>query len=122
MPLLHKPRDPNYGVRKVRRRHVIWRKRIQASVLPETKEYLETQQKMTSQGQVIDAAVKLYAECRELSRVSKSERGSVRLQAVSTSVSQETWAYIQYMSSAMTPGELIDAAVMLYKELKNQGQ
>ena len=88
------------------------------SVLPETKGYLESKQKIMPQGQVIDAAIKLYAECRELSRASKYERGSVRTQVVSTSVSQETWAYIQYMRSAMTPGELIDAAVMLYRELK----
>lgn len=97
MPPLHKPRNPNYGVRIVRRRNIIRHKRIHASVLPETKEYLESQQKIMSQGQVIDAAIKLYAKCRELSKVSINERGSVRLQAVNPSVSQETWAYIQYM-------------------------
>jgi hypothetical protein len=92
------------------------------SVLPETKEYLKFKQKTIHQGQLIDVAIKLYAECRELSRASKNERESVRLQAVSTSVSQETWAYIQYMRGAMIPGELIDAAVMLYRELKEQSQ
>ena len=117
MPLLQKPRDPNYGVKKVRKRNVISRKPIHASVLPETKTYIESKHETMSPGQVVDAAIKLYAERRELSEVSIKERESVKLEKLNTTVSQETIAYFSFMSGAMTPGELIDAAIMLYKKL-----
>ena len=48
MPLLYKPRDPNYGIRKVRKRNVIPRKPIHASVLPEKKKYIESQHETMS--------------------------------------------------------------------------
>jgi hypothetical protein len=117
MPLLYKPRDPNYGVKNARKRNVIRRKPIHASVLPETKNCIESKYEKMSPGQVVDAAIRLYAECRELSEVSIKERGSIKLQVLNTTVSQETVAYIQFMRGVMTPGELIDAAIMLYMKL-----
>lgn len=117
MPLIYKPRDPNYGVRKVRRRNAVRRSRLRVSVLPETKKFIVSQQKSMSQGKVVDAAVKLYANCRELSTVSVKERETTKLQTLNTSFSPETIAYFQFMRDAMTPGELIDVAIMLYRKL-----
>lgn len=114
MPLIQKPRDPNYGVKKVLKRNVIRRKPIHAFVLPETKEFIESKHETMSPGQVVDAAIRLYAKHRELSVVSLKERKSVKLETLETSVSQETLSYIRFMRGVMTPGELIDAAIMLY--------
>lgn len=122
MPLLYKPRDPNYGVRKVRKRNVIRRKPICAFVLPETKKFIESKLETISPGQMIDAAIKLYVVHRELSEVLIREREFARLQSLRTSVSQETIAYFHFMRGVMTPGELIDAAVPLYRKLTQQDQ
>ena len=117
MPLLYKPQDPNYGARKVRKRKVIRRKSMHASVLSETKEFIVSQDDTGSPGQMIDTFIKLYAENRELSEVSIKEREVVKLQELSTTVSQETIAYIHFMRGVMTPGELIDIATVLYKKI-----
>lgn len=117
MPLLYKPRDPNYGAKKVRKRNVIRRKPIHAFVLPETKRYIESQHETMSPGQVVDAAMKLYRERRELSEVSSKERESIKLEVLNTTVSQETIAYLHFMRSAVNSGELIDAAILLYRKL-----
>lgn len=117
MPLLYKPHDPNYGIKKVLKRNVVRRKPIQVAVLPETKEYIESQRATMSPGQVIDAAIRLYANYRELSEVSVKERKSVKLEKLETSVSQETLSYIKFMRGVMTSGELIDAAIILYRKL-----
>ncbi len=117
MPLIHKPRDPNYGVRRVLKRKVVRRKPLYASVLAETKTYIESKRETMSPGQVIDAAIKFYAECRELSEMLTKEGESSKRQVLNTTVSQETLAYVQFMLSAMTAGELIDVAIKLYKEM-----
>lgn len=117
MPLLYKPRDPNYGIKKVLKRNVVRRKPIQVSVLPETKKYVQSKHDEMSPGQVIDAAIRNYANHRELSEVSITERKSVKLEKLQTSVSQETLSYIEFMRGVMTPGELIDAAIILYQKL-----
>lgn len=115
MPLLYKPRDPNYGVRKVRKRNVVRRKGISASILPETMQYIASQQETISPGRLVDAAVMLYANHRESSKVLTKKTGTIKLQSLQTTVSQETIAYLHFMRDAMTPGELIDAAIMLYR-------
>ncbi len=70
-----------------------------------------------SRGQVVDAAVKLYAKNRELSDECIKEREATKLEALDPTVSQETLAYIRFMRDVMTPGELIDSAIMLYRKL-----
>ncbi len=120
MSLLYKPRDPNYGAKKVRKRNVIKRKPIHASVLPATKTYIESKHETMSPGLVVDAAVRLYAKHRELSEYSSTERESIKLQRLNTTVSQGTIAYLHFMRDAMTPGELIDEAMMLYRDWQNK--
>lgn len=117
MPLIYKTRDPNYGLKKVLKRNVIRRKQLRASVLLETKQYIEAQHEMMSRGQVIDDAIRLYLVHRELSEVSLKQRESTKLESLDTTISQETLAYVQFMRGAMTPGELIDTAIMLHKKL-----
>jgi len=120
MPLLYKPRNPTYGIKKSVKRGVVRRKPMHASVLPETKEYIESKNGIMSPGQVIDAVVKLYAENREVSEVSVKEREFEKLEALNTTVSQETISYINFMREVMTPGELIDIATRLYRKLTEQ--
>jgi hypothetical protein len=65
---------------------------------------------------LIDEAVELYTNCREQERnITPSE--SVRRQKLRTTVAQSTLAYIRFMRSAMTPGELIDAAITLLRQI-----
>jgi hypothetical protein len=118
MPLIYKPRDPTFGQKKVKKRSVIRRKPIHASVLPETKAFIESQRDTMSPGHLIDAAIKLYAEHRGLSEMHRSVKEVAKLEALSTTISQDTLAYIRYMHGAMTPGELVDLSIQLYKELK----
>jgi hypothetical protein len=122
MPLLHKPRDPHYGVRKVRKRHIIRRKPVHASILPETMKYIVSKHETMSPGQVVDGAVKLYAKHRESSEASIKERRSIKLEKLSTTVSQETIAYLHFMRGTMTSGELIDAAIRLQIKMANDIQ
>ena len=116
MPLINKPHDPNYGLKRGLKRNVIRRKPLRASVLPETKTYIESKHDSMSRGQVVDAAIQLYAQKRELVQVTTREK-TIKLEMLETTVSQQTLSYIEFMRSAMTPGELIDAAIMLCREL-----
>jgi hypothetical protein len=51
----------------------------------------------------------------------QNRRKAIKRQAVSTTVSQETLDYIKSLRDEMTPGELIDMAIKLYRDAqKNQ--
>lgn len=115
MPLIYKPRDPNYGKKRVLKRNVIRRKSIYASVLPDTKAYIESMQGKISPGHLIDRAIELYANYRH-DEPSVITTESAKLAVLKTTVSQSTLAYIRFMRSAMSPGELIDAAIRLFKD------
>lgn len=117
MPLQHKPRNPSYGVKQVRRK-TGRRKMLHASILPETKAYLDATCKGTAPGWLIDEAMKLHAEYRHELPPHKPE--AVKRLLLSTPVSQETLSYVRYMRDAMTPGELVDEAIRLYREIKDR--
>lgn len=115
MPLIQKPRDPSYGVRKVRRKPNK-RKLVFFRLLPETKEYLDARSATIARGRLIDEAIKLHAEHRhELSAA--LARKPVKRVKFGTSVSQETVSYIQLMRNEISPGKLIDEAIRLYRQV-----
>ena len=47
-------------------------------------------------------------------------RKAIKRQAVSTTVSQETYDYIYSLRDEMRPGELIDVAIKLYMEVQKE--
>jgi hypothetical protein len=115
MPLKQKPREPNYGIRRDRRRSRR-RKVLHASVLPETIAYLDAQK--VARGKTIDEAVKLYADRRHELMVSSGTND--RRYPIEIKVSFETFSYVEFMRSAITPGELIDDAIRLHKQVYEQ--
>ena len=73
MPLLYKPKDPAYGVKKDRRKPNK-RKRISVLVLPETKEYIASMKDRMPAGRLIDDAIRLYRESKAHERRDKPGR------------------------------------------------
>lgn len=113
MPLIYKPRDPSYGIRK--RKHKINRRRmLHGTILPETREYIESKSKVIAGGRLIDEAIKLYAADRHELKPATNEH--VKRVKFGTSVSYDTLTFVQFMRDAMKPGELVDEAIRLYRQ------
>jgi hypothetical protein len=51
----------------------------------------------------------------------RARKANKRVQ-IRTTVSQETFDYIKYMRSEIPPGQLVDAAIKLYRELTVDSQ
>lgn len=120
MPLIQKPRDPSYGVRKVRRKPNK-RKLAFFFLSPATKEYLDAKSETIPRGRLIDEAIRLYAERRhDLSAA--PDHKPMKGVKFGTRVSQETASYIQHMRNEMSPGKLVDEAIRLYRQMKQPGQ
>lgn len=113
MPLLQKPRNPNYGIKQKHNPNK-WR-RFQPAVLRETADYLVAVQDTMSMGKLIDVAIKLYRERRH--ELMPAARIVGRRERLSTTASPDTLAYVEFMKSAMTPGELVNEAIRLYRQI-----
>jgi hypothetical protein len=131
MPLLYKPRDPNAWIKKPKRRKPKTRVRLQTTVLPETKAYFESKRETIVAGRLVDEAIKLYRELEHESQTQPAKkrgeplgnqyaRVTVKRQPFNTTVSIETKAYLESMRDEITPGELIDIAIKLYREVNNE--